>query len=61
MVKFDDRTALFVELEGASLFVDAVDATHINEDINELRADLVMLHLHWVIICRDVDLAYHVK
>ncbi len=38
-----------------------IDAANINEDINEFRADFIVLHLHRVRVCGNVDLADHVK
>ena len=61
MIQLDNGTALFVELEGPRLLVDPVDATNVNEHVYQFGADLVMLHLHWVVVCCDVDLANDVK
>ena len=61
MIKFDDTWGFFIEFECARLLVDPVDAADIDKDVNELWADLVVLHLHWVAVGRDVDLRDHIK
>ena len=61
MIKLDDRTAFLVKLESTCLLIYTIDAAHIDEHIDELTTDLVVLHLNWVTVGRDVDLADHVE
>ena len=61
MIKLDDTWGFFIEFECARLLVYPVDAAHIDEHVDELRADLVVLHLHGVAICGDVDFRNHIE
>ena len=59
-VQFDDATRLLVKLRAALLF-HAVDAGYVNHHLDQLAADLVLLHVHGVAVRCDVDFADYVE
>lgn len=54
MGQADDAGALFVKF-GAIFLIIAVDAGHIDQDIYELRAYLIVLHIDGGGVRGDVD------
>lgn len=53
--KTNDRRGLFVELASA-FFIAAVDASHVDKHIDQLGADLIMLHVDRCGVCRNEHL-----
>ena len=56
----DDAARLFVKL-GTAFLIHTVDACDVYHDFDELTADLVVLHVDWIRVRADVDLANHVE
>ena len=58
--QLDDRRRLLVKLRAVFLII-AINAGHVNEDVDELGADFVMLHIHGGRIRRNVHLRDNVE
>ena len=61
VIQLDSRTGLLVECQRAARLVGAVDARHVDEDVDELGADLVVFHFYWRLVRRDIDLGDHIE
>ena len=61
MIQLDYAARLFIKLEGAGLLVHPVDAGDIDQDVDQLGAYLVVLHLNWVGVGSYVDLGDDVE
>ena len=58
--QFNNTAWLLVKLSAAFL-IDSVYASHVNHNLNELAAYLIVLHVHRVGVSADVNLAYNVE
>lgn len=57
----DEGARLLVELAAAAVLVNAVDAGHVNEHVDQFGADLVVLHVHGRRIGGYVDFADYIE
>jgi hypothetical protein len=53
--KPDERAALLVEFAATPFLVDAIDASHVDQHVDQLRTYFVVLHVHWRGVSGDVD------
>jgi hypothetical protein len=61
MLQLDDTSGLFVKFKSSTLFVHAVDARDIDQNIDELRADFIKIQLIQLLVFSDVDLGNNIK
>ena len=60
-MKSDGGAGFIVEGQVASGFICSIDASYVNEDVDELWADFVVFHLNVVFVSSDVDFGNDVK
>ena len=58
--QFNNTAWLLVKLSAAFL-IDPINAGYVDHDLNQLAAYLIMLHVHWIWVSADVNLAYYVE
>lgn len=61
MMQSNRAAALVVEREVASALVGSIDTRNINQNINQLTADFIILHLYGILICSNVNLGNDVE
>ena len=57
----DERARLLVKLGACTIFILPIDASHVDENVNQLRANLVVLHVNGCGVRRDVDFADNIE
>ena len=61
MVQFNGGTTFLVKGKITALLISAVDARDIDENVNQLAANLVIFHFNCTLIGGDVDLGNHIE
>lgn len=60
-LQLNDGARLIVELTICTGLLVAIDAGYVYKNVNEFRADLVLLNVHWGLVCGDVDFGDHIE
>lgn len=55
------RTGLLIEFAAATFIIDAIDARHIDQHVDQLRTNLVVHHVNWGRVSSNVDFGHDIK